>query len=124
MARLEPVAVTRLYRMISRQIAEKIQAGEYPVGSRLQSERDLAAGLRVGRNTVREALIALELDGYVEIRIGAGVFVGGGHPYTAGYSRRSGQFTRAGGEKSDSAASPVEHAAQRAADMKTFETIV
>src|SRR3546814_14443504 len=100
--------------MISRQIAEKIQAGEFPVGSRLPSERDLAAGLRVSRTTVREALIALELDGYVEIRIGAGVFVVGAHPSTAGFSLRSGQFPRTGGAISDSAASPVEPAALRA----------
>ena len=84
MAQFEPVAVTRLYRMISRQIAEKIHAGEFPVGSRLPSERDLAAGLRVSRTTVREALIALELDGYVEIRIGAGVFVVDSRPHRRG----------------------------------------
>ncbi len=72
---LEPVSVTRLYRMIADQIAAKIRSGGFEVGKRLPSERELADTLQVSRTSVREALIALELEGYVDVRVGAGIFV-------------------------------------------------
>jgi DNA-binding FadR family transcriptional regulator len=75
MAVLQSVSVQRLYRLIADQIAEKIRSGEFAVGARLPAERDLAEQLNVARSTVREALIALEIGGHVEVRVGSGVFV-------------------------------------------------
>lgn len=72
---LQAVSVPRLYRVIAGQIAGRIRAGEFAPGERLPSERDLAEHLQVSRASVREALIALELEGYVEVRVGTGVFV-------------------------------------------------
>src|SRR5207253_7886365 len=40
-------------------------------------ERDLARQLGVSRPSVREALIALEVEGLVEVRIGSGIYVVG-----------------------------------------------
>lgn len=71
----QAVAVTRLYRMIADQIAGRIRAGDFPHGGRLPSERELAEQLQVSRASIREALIALEIEGYVEVRVGSGVFV-------------------------------------------------
>lgn len=71
----EPVSVPRLYRVIANQIKAKIEAQEFKPGVRLPSERDLADVLQVSRPTLREALIALEIEGYVEVRVGSGVFV-------------------------------------------------
>ena len=71
----EAVSVTRLYRIIADQIAGKINSNEFAAGQRLPSERDLAERLQVSRASVREALIALELEGYVDVRVGTGVFV-------------------------------------------------
>ncbi|HUG57709.1 MAG TPA: FadR/GntR family transcriptional regulator [Candidimonas sp.] len=65
----------RLYRQISEQLSSLIQAGEFPVGSRLPSERDLSVQLGVSRPSLREALIALEVQGYVEVRMGSGIYV-------------------------------------------------
>ena len=65
----------RLYRQISDQICRLSDSGEYKPGERLPAERILAEQLNVSRPTVREALIALEVEGRVEIRGGAGVFV-------------------------------------------------
>lgn len=65
----------RLYRQIADQIAALIDRGEYTVGARLPPERDLAKQLGVSRPSVREALIALEVEGYVEVRVGSGVYV-------------------------------------------------
>ena len=75
MGSFQGVAATRLYRIIADQIAGKIQAGDFAIGSRLPAERDLAEQLQVSRASVREALIALEIEGYVDVRVGSGVFV-------------------------------------------------
>ncbi len=65
----------RRYRQVADRLAQRIVGGEIPPGARLPSERDLAAELTVSRPTLREALIALELMGYVEVRGGSGVYV-------------------------------------------------
>jgi GntR family transcriptional regulator, transcriptional repressor for pyruvate dehydrogenase complex len=65
----------RLYQEIAVQIKAHIESGEFPVGTRLPAERDLAKQIKVSRPSVREALIALEVEGLVEVRTGAGVFV-------------------------------------------------
>lgn len=72
---IESIDNRRLYRQIADQISRLIDSGECPPGSRLPAERVLAEQLNVSRPTVREALIALEVEGRVEIRGGAGVFV-------------------------------------------------
>ena len=65
----------RLYRQIADQLRGLVERGEYPVGTRLPPERDLAAQLGVSRPSVREALIALEVEGVVEVRMGSGIYV-------------------------------------------------
>jgi DNA-binding FadR family transcriptional regulator len=65
----------RLYRQIADQIRTLIRSREFPAGSRLPPERDLARQLGVSRPSVREALIALEVEGLVEVRIGSGIYV-------------------------------------------------
>jgi DNA-binding FadR family transcriptional regulator len=65
----------RLYEQIAQRLAEAISAGKYEVGQRLPSERELAQSFGVSRPTVREAIISLELDGLVDVRLGSGVYV-------------------------------------------------
>ena len=65
----------RLYRQIAKQIQMLISSGEFAVGSRLPAERDLAAQLKVSRPSLREALIALEVEGVIEVRTGSGIYV-------------------------------------------------
>jgi DNA-binding FadR family transcriptional regulator len=72
---LKAVEPRRLYRQIAEQLRELIDNGEYPIGGRLPSERELADGLRVSRPSVREALIALEVQGLVRINVGSGIYV-------------------------------------------------
>jgi DNA-binding FadR family transcriptional regulator len=69
---LEP---QRLYRQIAGQLRALISAGEFAVNTRLPAERDLAKQLGVSRPSVREALIAMEVEGWVEVRTGSGVYV-------------------------------------------------
>lgn len=65
----------RLYRQISSQLRTLILAGEFPAGSRLPAERNLSVQLGVSRPSLREALIALEVQGYIEVRMGSGIYV-------------------------------------------------
>ena len=74
---LRAVETTRLYRQIAGQIVALIDNGEFSAGSRLPPERELAGLLGVSRTSVREAIIALEIAGRVEVRVGTGIFVTG-----------------------------------------------
>ena len=73
-----PLAATeprRLYQQVADQLRQRIDGGEYSVGSRLPAERELAKTLGVSRPTIREALIALEVEGRLKIRVGSGIYV-------------------------------------------------
>jgi DNA-binding FadR family transcriptional regulator len=72
---LQAVESQRLYRQIADQLRSLIEGGEFEDGARLPAERDLARQLGVSRPSVREALIALEVEGWVEVRIGSGIYV-------------------------------------------------
>ncbi|WP_349782185.1 FCD domain-containing protein [Xanthomonas arboricola] len=65
----------RLYHSVAAKIRALIDTGEFPVGSRLPGERELAERFGVSRVTVREAEIALEAQGRIVIKIGSGVYV-------------------------------------------------
>ncbi|MBR7652248.1 FadR family transcriptional regulator [Brucella oryzae] len=65
----------RLYQQIADRVRSLIQDGQFPAGSRLPAERELAQQLGVSRPSLREALIALEIAGNVEIRMGSGIYV-------------------------------------------------
>jgi DNA-binding FadR family transcriptional regulator len=72
---LEVIAPRRLYRQVADRLRQSIDGGDFPVGSRLPTERELAEKLGVSRPTVREALIALEVEGRLRIRVGSGIHV-------------------------------------------------
>lgn len=65
----------RLYQEIARRIEAMIQEGGYRIGDRLPAERELAQVLGVSRPSAREAVIALEVAGIVEVRTGSGIYV-------------------------------------------------
>ena len=72
---LQTVEPQRLYRQIAEQLRSLMAGGEFRPGSRLPAERDLARQLGVSRPSVREALIALEVEGVVDVRTGSGIYV-------------------------------------------------
>lgn len=72
---LEAIEPRRLYRQVADQLRAFIDAGNSPPGTRLPTERDLAERLNVSRPTIREALIALEVEGRIRIRVGSGIYV-------------------------------------------------
>jgi GntR family transcriptional repressor for pyruvate dehydrogenase complex len=77
---LNPIEPRRLYQVVADQIAEMIRTDEYRLGGRLPTERDLVRQLGVSRPVIREAMIALEIAGLVEVRSGSGVYVCGRPP--------------------------------------------
>jgi GntR family transcriptional regulator, transcriptional repressor for pyruvate dehydrogenase complex len=81
---IQSIEPRRLYRQIADQIRALVRSGEFPPGSRLPPERDLARQLGVSRPSVREALIALEVEGLVDVRIGSGIYVLNGSRAGAG----------------------------------------
>ena len=73
----------RLFQSVAEQILELIEAGTFPPGTRLPGERELAERLNVSRVTIREAEIALQAVGRLEIKTGSGVYVSEKRPESA-----------------------------------------
>jgi DNA-binding FadR family transcriptional regulator len=72
---LSAVRTGRVCDEVMEQLERLIAAGEWPVGSKIPPEPALVAALGVGRNTVREAVRALEHAGLLEPRRGDGTYV-------------------------------------------------
>lgn len=70
-----PPDTRKLYRQVADAILIRIRSGEFKPGARLPSERDLAAAFKVSRPTIREAMIALEILGWVGSRHGSGIYI-------------------------------------------------
>lgn len=71
---------SRRFEEVAGQLRALISSGRLKTGDRLPTERELATAFGVARNTVREALRALELAGLIELRKGStgGAFVRAG----------------------------------------------
>ena len=69
------MAEKRLYHTVANKILELIDSGVFPPGTRLPGERDLAEKFGVSRVAVREAEIALQAQGRLEIKVGSGAYV-------------------------------------------------
>lgn len=72
---LRPIKKFRVYEEVIDQIREMVNNGDYSPGTRLPTERELAAAFGVGRPAVREALKILDAVGLLEIRPGSGIYV-------------------------------------------------
>ncbi|PWC15519.1 transcriptional regulator ExuR [Brenneria roseae subsp. roseae] len=65
----------RLYRQLAAELKQRIESGIYQVGEKLPAERYISEEWNVSRTVVREAIIMLEVEGYVEVRKGSGIHV-------------------------------------------------
>ncbi|WP_141434369.1 FadR/GntR family transcriptional regulator [Bacillus sp. 03113] len=72
---LSPLTRTSLTEEALYQIKKMITSNEISVGEKLPTEHQLVDILKISRSTVREALITLQSEGYIEIRRGQGAFV-------------------------------------------------
>ena len=69
MPRIEPVQTRS--EQVADQLRDRIAAGEFPVGSLIPTEKDLAEETGVSRNSVREAVRALVHAGMLASRAGS-----------------------------------------------------
>jgi GntR family hexuronate regulon transcriptional repressor len=65
----------KLYHKVANIFKQDIQNGKYTVGDMLPAERVISEQITVSRTVVREAMIMLEVEGYVEVRKGSGIRV-------------------------------------------------
>jgi DNA-binding FadR family transcriptional regulator len=72
-----PISPQRIFQEVADQLRRNISEGKLKPGDKLPAERELAQMFGVSRNTMREALRALELSGLIELKLGAtgGAFV-------------------------------------------------
>jgi GntR family transcriptional regulator, transcriptional repressor for pyruvate dehydrogenase complex len=80
----KPVRPQKGSDIVLHHLEEQIRSGHYPLGSKLPTVVDLAAGFEVGRSTVREALSGLKAMGLVDIRHGGGTYVSEALPAAPG----------------------------------------
>lgn len=63
------------YVKIHDSIKEEVEKGNWEIGQRLPSERDLAERFNVSRMTARQAVTALVDEGILDRRVGSGTYV-------------------------------------------------
>lgn len=86
MSRIAPPP--KVSALVVERLTQRIEDGEWPVGTRIPAEPELVAELGVGRNTVREAVRALEHTGLLEPRRGDGTYVRAAHGLGSALERR------------------------------------
>ncbi|MFB8227930.1 FadR/GntR family transcriptional regulator [Cellulosimicrobium sp. NPDC055967] len=79
----------KVSELVVERLSERVARGEWPVGTRIPPEPELVAELGVGRNTVREAVRALEHAGILEPRRGDGTYVRAADGLDAALARRA-----------------------------------
>lgn len=65
----------RLYQIVAEILKQRILTGEYPIGEKMPSERIICEETGHSRTVIREAMIMLEVEGFVEAIKGSGVRV-------------------------------------------------
>ncbi len=108
----------RLYHRVANEIIELIDSGAFPPGSRLPAERELAEKFGVSRVSIREAAIALQAQGRIEIRSGSGSYVQDGSKLLGRGMPKAGPF-----ELTEARALFEAEAAALAAPMMTDEIL-
>jgi GntR family transcriptional repressor for pyruvate dehydrogenase complex len=71
----KPIKARKIYEEVVEQIKQLMAGGSLKPGDKILPERELAERLKVSRASVREAIRALEMMGFMEIRPGDGTFV-------------------------------------------------
>ena len=72
---LRPLERSRLYEDLVDRLGEFVRESRMTEGDRFPAERELSHHLGVSRTSVRQAMVVLEAQGFVDIRHGEGVFL-------------------------------------------------
>lgn len=81
---IERVENKRKSQVAAELLLQMVRSGKYPPGAKLPSEREIAEAMDVSRNTLREAVAALEIMGVLEVRRSHGIFVSQSSPFQNG----------------------------------------
>ncbi len=73
--RVDPAGAKAVYQQLIDQVKLAIAAGRLRAGDQLPTVRDLAAQLRINRNTVSRVYSELEREGVLYTRVGHGTFI-------------------------------------------------
>lgn len=65
----------RSYQKLANQLKLEITAGNYEIGTKFMTEREIAEKYDVSRSLVREALIMVEIENFITIRKGSGIYI-------------------------------------------------
>jgi GntR family uxuAB operon transcriptional repressor len=71
---LPDIRPTRRYMEVAQSLLTGILDSRYPLDTQLPTEREIAEAHNVSRSTAREAVLALEIVGIVQVRRGEGIF--------------------------------------------------
>lgn len=82
-----------IFQQIADRICERILAGEFMVGDKVPSVRELASTLGVNQNTIMRTFIELQHDNIVENRRGVGYFVTDNAPHII-HQKRKAEFIK------------------------------
>lgn len=72
---LRPLERSRLYEDLVERLGEYVEEAKMVAGDRFPAERDLAHQLGVSRSSIRQAMVVLQAQGFVDIRHGGGAFL-------------------------------------------------
>ena len=67
--------ISQLVNRLTMYFADEILEGRLKRGDQIESDRELAKKLNVGRSAVREALKVLDVRGMIDIRLGQGTYI-------------------------------------------------
>src|ERR1700724_567343 len=74
-AALRPLERSRLYEDLGERLGQVVRESNMAPGDRFPPERELAPQLRVSRTSVRQAMVVLQAQGFVDVRHGEGIFL-------------------------------------------------
>jgi GntR family transcriptional repressor for pyruvate dehydrogenase complex len=74
-AALRPLERSRLYEDLGERLGQLVRESSMAPGDRFPPERELAHQLRVSRTSVRQAMVVLQAQGFVDVRHGEGIFL-------------------------------------------------
>jgi GntR family transcriptional repressor for pyruvate dehydrogenase complex len=74
-AALRPLAHSRIYEDVAARLSQFVRESAMAPGDRFPSERDLSRQLSVSRTSIRQALVVLQAQGFVDVRHGEGAFL-------------------------------------------------
>src|SRR6202165_4237845 len=74
-AALRPPERSRLYEDLGERLGQLVHESSMAPGDRFPPERELAQRLRVSRTSIRQAMVVLQAQGFVDVRHGEGIFL-------------------------------------------------